>query len=390
LHGVVDGRARLASEQVVGCLQLLGVRFVGVHRVGEALERVVEGHAVVRSVLHGLLEAGHRRGGVKAGHLDHAHESGGLLRGESHLLELRGVLREVVRQRVHGDSGRLPGGVERVEEIARVVRGLPEGVQDGGDVVDGGGHVRVVELRELDELSGQVLERLPGEPEPRVDFADGGARGLEVRRDPGREVLDALLHVLERLPGRAGFLRHDVEPGIHLAERGKGGRADRCDGRGHALGEGLPDATDLAADLLHRGAGLFQCGGDGGVGVLRFLFEVLEFLFGGDDLALPCVVLLLCDAAVPRPSSIWSCTDLSCVSLSLVSITACERSFCFWAMSSELVGSSLRSLFTSLSCDWVLRISLLTPDSAFERPVVSPPISTVMPLILSAIRSLLP
>ena len=297
MHGVVEGCACLASEQVVGCLQLLGVRFVGAHRVGEALERVVEGHAVVRSVLHGLLETGHRGGSVKAGHLDHAHESCGLLGGKAHLLELRGVLGQVVRQRVHGDPGRLPGGVERVKEIARVVRGLPEGVQGGGDVVDGGGHVRVVELRELDELAGQILQRLPGQPEPRVDLADGSARSFKIRRDPRREVLDALLHLFERLTGRAGLLRHDIKAGIHLAERGKGGSSYGGDGRGHTLGEGFSDSADPASDLLHRGAGLFQCGGDGGVGVLRFLFEVLEFLFGRDDLTLPFVVLLLCDAA---------------------------------------------------------------------------------------------
>ena len=80
-----------------------------------------------------------------------------------------------------------------------------------------------------------------------------------------------------------------------------------------------------------------------------------------------------------KPASIWSCTDFSWVSLFFVSPTADFKSSCFWARSVVFVGSSFKSLFTSFSWDYVFRISLLTPESAFERPVVSPPISTVIP-----------
>lgn len=76
------------------------------------------------------------------------------------------------------------------------------------------------------------------------------------------------------------------------------------------------------------------------------------------------------------PASIWSCTDFSCVSFSFVSETACCKSFCFCSSRVVFVGSNFRSLPTSFNWLWVFRISLLTPESALERPVVSPPIST--------------
>ena len=101
-----------------------------------------------------------------------------------------------------------------------------------------------------------------------------------------------------------------------------------------------------------------------------------------------CHASYCCWVTVPflSPASIWSCTDFSCVSFSFVSETACCRSFCFCSSSAVFVGSSFRSLLTSFSCDCVDLISLFTPERALERPVVSPPISTVMPFILSAMR----
>ena len=47
-------------------------------------------------------------------------------------------------------------------------------------------------------------------------------------------------------------------------------------------------------------------------------------------------------------------------------------------------GSIFRRRSTSFNCVWVSLTSLFTPDNAFESPVVSPPISIVMPFILSA------
>ena len=82
-----------------------------------------------------------------------------------------------------------------------------------------------------------------------------------------------------------------------------------------------------------------------------------------------------CSAAVFRVSS-----------FSLVAVTASARSFCFCDSSSVLVGSSFSSFSTSLSCVCVFLMFLLTPSSAFDSLVVSPPISTVIPLILFAMR----
>ena len=71
-------------------------------------------------------------------------------------------------------------------------------------------------------------------------------------------------------------------------------------------------------------------------------------------------------------------------SFSFVSATACARSLCFCASSSVLPGSSFRRLFTSRSCDCVVRMSVLTDFKAVVSFVVSPPISTVIPCILDA------
>ena len=57
---------------------------------------------------------------------------------------------------------------------------------------------------------------------------------------------------------------------------------------------------------------------------------------------------------------------------------------CFWARSSVLEGSSFKSFSTSLSLVCVSLIVVLTFLRALSRPVVSPLISTVMPLILLA------
>ena len=77
-------------------------------------------------------------------------------------------------------------------------------------------------------------------------------------------------------------------------------------------------------------------------------------------------------------------------SFSFVSATACARSLCFCAKSSVLPGSSFRRLFTSRSCDCVVRMSVLTDFKAVVSFVVSPPISTVMPCILDATSPHLP
>ena len=71
------------------------------------------------------------------------------------------------------------------------------------------------------------------EAEPGVDLADRGARGLEVRRDLGREVLRALLHVRERFAGCSGLFGDDVETGVDLLEGSNRCRSDRDERRGH-------------------------------------------------------------------------------------------------------------------------------------------------------------
>ena len=91
-------------------------------------------------------------------------------------------------------------------------------------------------------------------------------------------------------------------------------------------------------------------------------------------------------------SPLASCSLACCAavfkvaSFSLVASMASLSIFCFWTTSSVFEGSSFRSLLTSFSPDCVPFIDLFTPSSALESFVVSPPISTVMPWILDAMR----
>lgn len=84
---------------------------------------------------------------------------------------------------------------------------------------------------------------------------------------------------------------------------------------------------------------------------------------------------IACSAAVFRVTS-----------LSLVASMASFSIRCFWVTASVLEGSSFSSLLTSLSPACVVLMDLLTPSSALDNFVVSPPISTVMPAILDAMR----
>ena len=81
-------------------------------------------------------------------------------------------------------------------------------------------------------------------------------------------------------------------------------------------------------------------------------------------------------------SSACCCAVFKVSSFSLVSETACASSLCFCAISSVFPGSSFNSFSTSLSWLCVFLISELTPFRAVCNFVVSPPISTVIPLIL--------
>ena len=101
-----------------------------------------------------------------------------------------------------------------------------------------------------------------------------------------------------------------------------------------------------------------------------------------------CKASYCCWEISPFARAVFACSAavFSTSSFSLVADTASASSLCFWDKSSVLVGSSFSSFWTSFSCVCVPLISLLTPSSAFDSLVVSPPISTVMPLILLAIQ----
>ena len=79
----------------------------------------------------------------------------------------------------------------------------------------------------------------------------------------------------------------------------------------------------------------------------------------------------------------WACFNLS--SFSLVLPIWSPSNFCFSLRRFVFDGSSFRSLLTSLRLLCVARISLSTFLSALDSGAVSPPICTVIPLILSAI-----
>ena len=96
------------------------------------------------------------------------------------------------------------------------------------------------------------------------------------------------------------------------------------------------------------------------------------------------ILLLFSGSSVARAVFACSATVFRVANFSLVSPTASARSFCFCASSSVFPGSSFNNLSTSFSCCCVLLICPLTPFRAVCNLVVSPPISTVIPMILLA------
>ena len=99
-----------------------------------------------------------------------------------------------------------------------------------------------------------------------------------------------------------------------------------------------------------------------------------------------CKASYCCCEMSPFARAVFACSAavFSVASLSFVAEMLSARSFCFCESSSVFFGSSFRSFSTSFSCDWVFLMFLFTPSKALDSLVVSPPISTVMPLILFA------
>ena len=99
-----------------------------------------------------------------------------------------------------------------------------------------------------------------------------------------------------------------------------------------------------------------------------------------------CRASYLSCPSVPFSSCCFACicAAFSVSSLSFVAPIASFKSRCFCDRSSVLLGSSFSSLFTSRRDVCVVRSVDCTPFRALSKPVVSPPISTVIPLILLA------
>ena len=105
-----------------------------------------------------------------------------------------------------------------------------------------------------------------------------------------------------------------------------------------------------------------------------------------------CKASYLSWPSVPFSSCCFACSwaVFRASNFSFVAEMASFSSFCFWVTRFVLAGSSFRSLLTSFSCDWVFFIVELTFFRALSSPVVSPPISTVMPFILPPAMILTP
>ena len=97
-----------------------------------------------------------------------------------------------------------------------------------------------------------------------------------------------------------------------------------------------------------------------------------------------CRPLYCASVASPLANCACTCFSASRKASSFSSVLSMEslRSSYFCRSNSVLPGSIFKSRSTSFSWDWVDLISLLTPERALDSPVVSPPISTVMPWIL--------
>ena len=118
LHGIEDRRTGLGAKEIIGCLQLLGIGLVGVHRIGELRQGLIQSLSIIRSILHGLLHTSHRSRYIQTGHLHVAKELSGLCRVKAHGLELCRILRKIRRQGIHGESGCLSDRVQDIQHPA--------------------------------------------------------------------------------------------------------------------------------------------------------------------------------------------------------------------------------------------------------------------------------
>ena len=110
-----------------------------------------------------------------------------------------------------------------------------------------------------------------------------------------------------------------------------------------------------------------------------------KFASSTSVLPISLVSALYCSSEI-SPRANCACTWLSAFfrmsNFSLVSEIASVKSACFCANISVLVGSTFKSLFTSLNSTCVPFIFLSTLPRALSNFVVSPPISMVIPRIL--------
>ena len=165
-------------------------------------------------------------------------------------------------------------------------------------VSDGGVDVGIVDGSKLDKLRGEVLQGFPGQAKARIDFAHGRACVREGGRNGRGDILGDVLHGFERVARRTGLGDNGVHAFIHFGEGGEGGCAHGGNWNRDIFGQALADAADLIADCGNLAASFFQRSGDGSIRFLGLGFEVFQFFLGGDDLAFPGVVLLLCNRTI--------------------------------------------------------------------------------------------
>ena len=119
-----------------------------------------------------------------------------------------------------------------------------------------------------------------------------------------------------------------------------------------------------------------------GIGLNSLFLQAFQFLLGFDDLPLEGIVFVL-----PQVAAFQLCFGLLLGQLQRIQFFLGGADGILeqlLLLGEQLVGSSFSSLDTSFRPDWVVLMDELTLFSALSSPVVSPPISTVMPLILLA------
>ena len=272
--GVGEVRSGTLAEQLDGQRRGLGAGAEVCDLFDDPLERVRHVLARLGQRADADLETGEHGLGVDAGLVELGQQGERVVEAEPEIAERRTELDDGGRELVDAGARCLPGTVELVQCRGLVLCGQAPVTEHAGDVVDVGADIGLGQPRQVDELLGEVLERLAGQTEPGVQIGDRSAGVVEAGRHALEDVLECAFEPDQGVTRRAGPDADLVELLVEgVAElRQPSDRADPdesprqadLEGTAHDAARGAAGRGSRAGDgLRHRGLSTPHGGDDG-------------------------------------------------------------------------------------------------------------------------------